>query len=73
VHLLPNFLILQREKTMKLIYRASTFNFEPSSIPTYHPHPINWRYQVNGEEYPRNLPKMTYHQPRAINWRWQAR
>lgn len=58
---------------MKLIYRASTFNFEPQSLPTYRqPHAINWRYGKSSEISPRVTQKPVYHQPHAINWRWQV-
>lgn len=58
---------------MKLIYRASIFDFEPQSLPAYHqPHAINWRYQVPGESYePARRIIQPYIFPKAINWRYQ--
>jgi hypothetical protein len=59
---------------MKLIYRGQIFTTKLPLIPSYRkPFAINWRYQVEGEQYqPDCLPRMIYHQPKAINWRWQT-
>jgi hypothetical protein len=54
---------------MKLIYRATTINHQPQSLPAYRqPNSINWRYRQAGQIFNEMTEQPVYHQPRAINW-----
>lgn len=59
---------------MQLIYRGQTFDYTPVSARVVRvPRGVNWRYQVEGENYDRvsRFFVLRAH-PVAINWRYQA-